>query len=202
MSWSILWQAFLNGVIPGVVASAIFLFLLFLLKPKIVISDKIASQYVKVGNKDHHAYVFKIINKSLFFKIYDLKVNAYVCSNMPNVNGNNVNFKDIQLKGADQWVLNRMYWKHIFQNTIRGERTLESRCDYACQFFSGENISNLLDNNSYISVQVLAKHSLTGFSRVKIRKYNHSSKIVKGIFLSGNSCRIVSVNDKHKTVTD
>ncbi|HTE00422.1 MAG TPA: hypothetical protein VK668_14110 [Mucilaginibacter sp.] len=194
-------NAIIQGVISGVIASALFLFILFSLKPWIVISDKIASQYIEVKGKDVHVYVFKIVNKSLFFRIYDLKVNAYICESVPNINGTNVNFKDIELKGADQWILHRLNFKHIFQNFLRGDKTLDSRCDYACQFFSTENVATLLNNNSYISIQVLAKHSLTGFSRVKIMKYKHHAKIVKGCFLSGNSCKIVPSTDKNKTIT-
>jgi hypothetical protein len=165
-----------------------------------LISDKIASQYLEINGKDTHVYLFKIINKSLFFRIYDLKINAYVCQSIPNINGTDVNFKDIPLKGADQWVLNRLNFKHILQNIRKGDKTLQSRCDYAVQFFSTENIATLLNNNSYISVQVLAKHSLTGFSRVKIMKYQHHSKIVKGCFLSGNCCKIVPSPEKNKTI--
>jgi len=186
----------IQGIISGVISSGIFLFILFLLKPWIIISDKIASKYVTIKGKETHVYVFKIINKSLFFKVYDIKVNAFICENIPNINGMNVNFRDIELKGADQWILNRLNFRHLFQNILKGEKTLQSRCDYACQFFSSENLATLLDNNSYISIQVLAKHSLTGFSRVKIMKYHHHAKIVKGTYLSGNSCKIVPYTDK------
>ncbi len=192
----------IQGIISGVIASSIFLFILFLLKPRIVISDKIASQYVEINGKDLHVYLFKIINKSLFFKIYDLKVNAFICESVPNVNGTDVRYKDIDLIGCDQWVLNKLNFKHILQNIRKGDKTLQSRCDYAAQFFSSDNLANLLHNNSYISIQVLAKHSLTGFSRVRIMKYHHPSKIVKGCFLSGNSCKIVPSPNKNKTISN
>jgi hypothetical protein len=189
---------FFQGIISGVVESSIFLLILFWLKPWIKISDKIASKYVTIKGKETHVYVFKIINKSWFFKVYDIKVNAFVCENVPNVNGMNVIFLDIELKGADQWILNKINRKHLFQNILHGEKTLKSRCDYACQFFSSENIATLLNKNSYISLQVLAKHSLTGFSRVRIMQYYHHSKIVKGSFLSGNSFKIVPFDDSQK----
>jgi len=198
MNWTVIWQDILNGVVPGVIASAIFLFILFLLKPKIVISDKIASHYRIINGNKHHVYLFKIINKSLFFKVYDLKVNAYVCENIQNVNGVDTKYSDITLKGVDQWVLNSLNFKHILQNLLRKEKTLQSRCDYAAQFATFDNIATLLQNNSYISVQVLAKHSLTGFSRVKIMKYQHPSKIIKGTFLSGNSCKIAYLSEPIK----
>lgn len=187
----------IQGIVSGVIASAIFLLILFRLKPRIVISDKIASKYITIQGKETHVYVFKVINKSLLFKVYDIKVNAFVCKNVPNINGTNVNLKNIELKGGDQWILNKLNSKHLLQNFLQGENTLQSRCDYACQFFSSENIATLLTNNSYISIQVLAKHSLTGFSRVRVRSYHHHSKIEKGTFLSGNSCKIIP--EKNKT---
>ncbi len=198
MTWSAVWNAFLNGVVPGVVASAIFLFILFMLKPKIVISDKIASHYRIINGTKHHVYLFKIINKSLFFKVYDLKANAFVCENIQNVNGVDTKYTDITLKGVDQWVLNSLNFRHILQNFLRKDKTLQSRCDYAAQFVTFDNVATLLQNNSYISLQILAKHSLTGFSRVKIMKYQHHSKIEKGAFLSGNSCKIVQISEPIK----
>lgn len=191
----------MQGIMSGIISSIIFLVILFCLKPCIVISDKIATKYVNIDGNDTHVFVFKIINKSFLFKVYDIKVNAYVCNDVPNVNGINVTFKDIELKGANQWVLNRLNFKHLFQNILRGEKTLQSRCDYACQFFSEENLKSILKNNSYISLQVLAKHSFTGFSKVKIMKYRHPSKIIKGSFLSGNSSQIVHSIEVNETIT-
>lgn len=85
MNWSAIYSNIIQGIISGIFASGIFLIIISSLKPKIIISDKIASQYLKIKGKDVHTYFFKIINKSLFFRIYDLKVNAYVCGSIPNV---------------------------------------------------------------------------------------------------------------------
>lgn len=104
------------------------------------------------------------------------------------------------MKGGDQWVLNKLNFKHILQNIRKGEKTLESRSDYAAQFTTFDNIETLIKNNSYIVIQVLAKHSLTGFSSITVMKYRHSSKIEKGCFLSGNSCKIVKSPDINKTI--
>ncbi len=190
----------IQGVVSGLIASLFFLIILSSLRPKIVISDKIASQYFSIDGKDHHLYLFKVINKSIFYRVYDLKVNAFICENIPNVNGSDINYKDIKLKGYDQWVLNRLNFKHLLQNMRKGDKTLQSRCDYAAQFVSSDNIATLLNNNSYISIQVLARHSVTGLSSITIMKYQHQSKIVKGCFLSGNTCRIVPAPDKNKTI--
>ncbi|RYE27620.1 MAG: hypothetical protein EOP42_18965 [Sphingobacteriaceae bacterium] len=200
MNWAIISSNIFQGIVSGIIASGIFLIIISSLKPKIVISDKIASQYLKIRGKDIHVYFFKIINKSLFFRIYDLKVNAYVCDNIPNINGNDTKYSDITLKGGDQWVLNKLNFRHLLQNFLRGEKTLESRSDYAAQFTSFENLENLIKKNSYIVIQVLAKHSLTGFSSIQTMKYQHNSKIEKGCFLSGNSCRIVKAPEINKTI--
>lgn len=74
-----------------------------------------------------------------------------------------------------------------------GFNTLKSRTDYAVQFFTQEDCRTILDSNEkYIQFQITAKHSLTGFSKVRTMKYAHVSKVENGSFLSGNSFEIVN----------
>ena len=192
----------IQGVISGFIASGIFLIVLTFIKPKIVIGVKIACQYVKINGKLERIYTFKIINKSAIFRLYDLKINGFICQTKPNVNGADVQFKSIEFKGDDQWVINRLNLKHILQNLRLGDKTLKSRTDYASQFSTSDNLKNLLNNNSFITFQVLARHSLTGFSTVKTMNYHHFSKIEDGCFLSGNTCKIVPSPIENKTFTE
>lgn len=182
---------FFGDLTTGVVSSAIFLGLLFMLKPSIAISPRISSQYKTINGQKEHVYYFKIVNKSWLFKIYDITVKAYICETIPNANGNDVLLKELELRGIAQWVLDRLNIRHCFQDHFRGEATLRGSSDYAVQFATSENIKNLLNQNKYITLQVLARHSLTGFSTVKTKHYRHLSKVENGSFLSGNSFKIV-----------
>lgn len=192
MSWNEMLDSKIFGdIVTGLTTSAIFLALLFMLKPSISISPKISSQYKTINGQKQLVYFFKIMNKSWLFRVYDITVRAYICETIPNANGNDVLMRDLELKGITQWVLNRFNPRHCFQDTICGEGTLKSRSDYAVQFACGENIKNLLNHRKYITIQVLAKHSLTGFSTVETKHYHHLSKVEDGIFLTGNSFKIV-----------
>lgn len=192
MDWNAIFSSKIFGdIITGLTSSAIFLGLLFMLKPSISISPRISSQYKTINGQKQLVYFFKIMNKSWIFKVYDITVKAYICEKIPNSNGDDVLMKDLELRGISQWVLNRFNIRHCFQDKLRGETTLSSRSDYAVQFGCSENIKNLLSRRKYITVQVLARHSLTGFSTVKTKHYHHLSKVEDGIFLTGNSYKIV-----------
>lgn len=196
----LLQNTIIQGVISGLISSVIFLSILYFLKPRIIIGDKISSQYVKIKGQDTHVYNFKVINKSLFFKLYDVRVMSYICKELPNTNGVDIHRSGITLLGSGTRTLNRFNRHHYFQNLIRNESTLSTRTDYAAQFSTENNLKNALKNGSYIECQVLAKHSLTGFSKVVTRIFNHESKIIDGTFLSGNSCRIIKKSLENKTI--
>lgn len=47
------------------------------------------------------------------------------------------------------------------------------------------------DNNTYLTVEILAKHGFSGFSKVFTKDYHSPEyKLKEGKFLSGNSCYI------------
>lgn len=171
-----------DDIITGLISSAIFLILISLLKPRISIADKIAFS----GG----IYSFKMINKSLFFKVYDIKVRVFSFEIIPSPNGDDESFEEIKLRASDEWVIKRLYLFHVWQPfLLRGTR-LKKRTDYAAQFSTLEDLHSMISARRYISIQVLAKHALTGFSVVKTKSYKHNADIVNGVFLSGNTCEI------------
>ena len=183
---------FIGDLVTGLVTSVVFLFFLFALKPSIAISPRISSQYTTINGQKERVYYFKVINKGWVFKIYDITVRAYVCETIRTANGENLGLQELELRGMAQWGLNKLNLKHCFQDFFCGESTLRSRSDYAIQFASSEKIKNLLNhNNRYITLQVVAKHSLTGFTSVETKHYRHLSKVEDGTFLSGNSYKVV-----------
>jgi hypothetical protein len=185
-----------QGVISGIIASAIFLSVLFSLKPWILISDLIAEHVVEIRGDVYTTWSFKVINKSIFFKLFDVTVNVYVCTEVVNVNGTNIHRQPIHLLGSGTRTMKRLNFMHIGQNIFRGNSFLKSSTEYAAIFSTKNDLSCEINNhNSYIECQVLAKHSLTGFSKLKTREYKHQSKVKKGEFLSGNTCKIGEWNN-------
>lgn len=176
-----------SDIITGLYSSGIFLIALSLLKPRIKICDKISVVYP--SNKP--LYYIKIVNKSIFFKVYDIQVRAWSTKTIPSSNGDNVEYSAIKINKEYQWVIDRLLFKHIFQDFFLGDKRLTGRTDYAAQFSTNDNLKHLINNNVSITVEVIAKHSLTGFTRVRTKTFKHSSDIKKGEYRSGNSCTIV-----------
>src|SRR5690606_22749720 len=171
----------LLSVISGIVSSAIFLFVLSRLKPSIRICNRIAYD-PKTGK-----YLLKIINRSLFFKIYDINVNLSSICIVQTLNGENVKIQPIKLTLSSIRAMQRFNWKHLFQNEIHKENRLRSRTDYAAIFSSKEDLRAIIENQNFIRFEVYAKHTLTGFARIFTYDYKHSGNIIDGTYLSGNT---------------
>ncbi|WP_133576319.1 hypothetical protein [Pedobacter metabolipauper] len=182
---------FLNNLIPGLYTSLIFLLMLYFLKPRLKIGNKIALElFPNDPAGQTHLYSFKVINKSLFFKVYDLHICAWVSKIEPSVNADDVSYQPIKIRKQFQWVIHRLYAGHFFQKFLAKDQRLERRTDYAAQFSTFEDIRGMIANGHFITVEILAKHSLTGFTRVITKKYKHVSDIITGTYYSGNSCEI------------
>ncbi len=180
----------LTALIIGIVASALFLLIISRFKPKIKIAGKIACTYSKVNGINKQLYSFKIINKSWLYKVYDIQVRVFMCENVSSQNGEDVTHEEVKLRKNYQWVLYKLYWKHFCQNLFLKQARLNSRTDYAAQFSTFDNLKNCIGQKKYITFEVIAKHSLTGFSVVKTRSYKHVNEIKRGNFLSGNTFNI------------
>lgn len=199
----ITWSEIYIGTVTGIISSAVFLFLLWNLKPKFKISDKISLQTAVLNGENVDLYFFKIINRSLFFKVYDIYVEVKICNPVKNINGSNYDFTAIEIPFNRYNSLNRFNFRHYLQDLLCGQKTLSSRSDYALRFFTKHDlISELKDHSSSIHFQVIAKHSLTGFTRVQTMKYHHVLKIEKGSFLTGNSFKIVDQKKPPTITTD
>ncbi|QJD96282.1 hypothetical protein HH214_10615 [Mucilaginibacter robiniae] len=196
----LLQNSIFQGVISGLISSSIFLLILYSLKPRIVLSDKISCHYVNWMGKDRRMYNFKVINKSPFFKLYDVKVTAYICRQLPNTNGNDIHRTVIKFLGSETRTLAKFNRKHYLQNILQGDKSLTTRTDYAAQFSTEENIKNAFQNDKFIICEVMAKHSLTGFAKVVQVIYLHSTKVVDGRFYTGNSCKIIETSPENKTI--
>jgi len=175
-----------ESIITGIVTSLMFLFALSRLKPNLKICDKISEEIM--DGVPH--FGIKVINKSWFFKVYDLKVRLQSVRIIPSENNEDYHMDDIILRKNYTWFLNRFNIRHYLQDFIFNRRRLKKRTDYCVQFFTTENLTVLVDSNKSIKFEVLAKHSLSGFSVVKNYTFRHKNDLVKGSFLSGNTAFI------------
>jgi len=174
----------LASIISGFVSSGIFLFTLSLFKPSIGICKSIAYD---TKNKK---YLLKIINKSLFYKIYDVTVRLHSIEIVQTLNGENFKVEPIRFKLNTIKSVSRLNYKHLWQDLFHGENRLKGRTDYAAVFSTETDLKNLLIQKKSIRFEVYARHTLTGFAKIFTYDYKHSGNIIDGTFLSGNSCII------------
>jgi hypothetical protein len=150
------------GVVSGVVASAIFLLLLFTLRPKLVFSNLIADP--EGGAK----FVFKILNKSKYAAL-DLEIQVSIVTPYATPGGETVwAHQDISLRKNTLFELPR-----FSKNDIEAK--------YALRFSTQQNLRSICNSASeYVVVKVKARHGLSGFSRVFSKKYHPKTDIAVG----------------------
>lgn len=177
---------FFDALLTGLLTSLIFLILLYFLRPKIKISDCIAED-----ENDSNIFRFKIINKS-FFSIYDIKVRMFQCNEINGINAKNTKFEKLELKVSNIWTIPPFNIRHLFQKE-ESEKNIKGKTNYAATFRTDDAKMKEWgkDENTYLTVEILAKHGFSGFSKVFTKDYHSPKhKLKKGKFLSGNSCFI------------
>lgn len=190
----------INGVITGLITSFIFLFCLWNLKPSFTISKNICREKAQLNGVDTILFYFKIINNSIFFKVYEVKVKAFLSKEINNLNGSDTVITQVPINFNSLAMVHPFNIKHWGQTWILGDKDLKSRTNYAAQFFTQVDLKQLLNENGQtLSFQVMAKHSLTGYSIVQTMTYRSKLRVENGKFLCGNSCKIVDNNNQPAT---
>jgi len=197
MQLLITWKDVITSLIVGLSSSTIFLFLLWNLKPNFKISGIICCEETDYNGKIKKVFLFKVINRSCFFPVYDVKAVAVVIRPIKNLNGTNDDISPLSIVFDSTSIVPKFNFKHYFQDFFRGESWLKQRTDYAIKFFTIMDCKKILNNNDKtIEIQIITKHALAGFSKVKTMRYDHVLKIEDGSFLSGNSFKIVNRNQR------
>ncbi|MEX2574899.1 MAG: hypothetical protein WD317_11405 [Balneolaceae bacterium] len=168
-------DALLVAVLTSVIGSIAFFVLLWMLKPNIGISNQIAHYN---GSDDQDIYLFKIINKSWFFCLYNIEVSLSLVRKETVEGGINSRFDPLLIK----------------KNRITQIPNLRSNGDdafFAQILTSKERLSLLLSSNDrYLELQIMARHALSGFSKVFTKRYHTPSCVVRGKFVHGNDFSI------------
>lgn len=158
-----MFESLMIGVAGSLVASAVFLFALFLLRPKIVFSPHIADQ----SKPNDVVYGFKIINKSRF-PVTHLEFQLTLITPKAVPNGVVLRNRLIELN-KDK----------IFE--VGGFSKRDKDAHYALRVGTAENLSSICTSDGqYLYFTVTAQHSLSGFSRVFTKYYFPQSDIKRG----------------------
>ena len=165
-------NSFTSGIIGSIIASSIFLpIVFFFLKPKIAISS-----YIVQTDKDSRfpgktVFYFKIVNNSLFFKAFDIKLNLWSVTETVTNGENDISIQDIKLSRDNLFFM---------QSLLKGNQLVDKNALCACIFTTEEDIVPLMEkDNNYLQIQVIAKHGLSGLTGVFTKKYYKPLECIK-----------------------
>jgi hypothetical protein len=178
-------SSFLVSLICNLIASSIFLFIVFiLLRPRITIAEVIARNVDEKTNQTK--FVFKICNKS-FFRAYDIKIELYRAKTVRN-SGNHIELQNIGIFKSVSAAPSLAKYKLI--DRIQKAKQNETY-EFALQVRTLEDIEPILkDPQKFIRLQVEARHGLTGLQSIFVQDYDDTSCICDGTFQSGKGISI------------
>ena len=162
------------GVIAGIIAS--YLFLMYFLKKKkpIIEISGFISKTVFDGETN---YFFKFVNKT-DSEIFDIRVEPTFYKPVGDLGGKNLQGKDIVLK--DNYFMQMPCNKENDIHNLHAKRV--------------RTLTNLeekwTDDSSFIRLTIIAKHSLSGMSKVFFKDFNSRECITEKKFLSGDDLSV------------
>ena len=162
------------GIVSGYIASYFFL-MVFLKrkKPSIGISKHIS----KVCLGEETNYFFKLVNTT-GSEIFDVRVEAEFYKPFGDRVGKNVQATQITLIDG-------------FKACITNEKSTDEHNLHAVRIRTTDKIEDSwIDGSSYISLTVIAKHSLSGLNKVFNHTYLSKDCITEKKFVSGNSLEV------------
>ena len=179
-----LFLSFLFNVFCGMFSAIAFLFfVLYLLRPKILISEFICKQQNQFENDPKYIFVFKIINNSNF-SAFDIQLELFRLEEYRvTPKGRNIRIKLIPL------VVSNI--KHIPPYIRTKVCNKTSSAPHAVMFRTIENLENILNIESQtLQLQITLRHGLTGLSRVYQKDYININNIKSGQFKFGNNLEV------------
>ncbi|WP_405565591.1 hypothetical protein [Polaribacter sp. Asnod6-C07] len=182
------YNSYIVEISGGIVLSAMGLFLIWFLRPKVKIAPKIASS-VKGGK---NIYKIKVINKSYLFQLVDIQFELTMLQPQSTPKGMNIHVKKIPLKSNHMWFLSRRKGKfhNLFSTDIYATYailiTLQDDFDLLNEW------KNKAQNGTYFDLKVIAKNNFSGITSIAHEKFNHYACIKPGGYCHGNSMEIES----------
>lgn len=170
-------NSILVGVASSLTASFLFLLVLARLRPRILISDKIA----KVEEQNGETwYSVKILNRTRF-DLIKVFAEFHIVTPKKKYGGYIIHAEKLDLIRSEVLVLSKF-------------DASDKEAKYAFRFRSTAYLEkDWVDQESYIRFRVYAAHSLSGFGKVFSKDYyDKEVDIVSGDFEYGNSLRVIS----------
>lgn len=163
----------LTGIFSSIISSFMFLIVLRLLKPKIIISDKITHNPI-IDNVEG-GYTIKVINQS---RRSVVSIRAQFSLIRPKLNtGHIIKAQEVSLVNGDPLII----------AAFKRGRNFE----YAFRFRTLENLLELLQENSnyLFRFRIICYDSFSNFGKVFEQEYKVSD-IVEGYFVDGDTFNI------------
>jgi hypothetical protein len=166
-------ESMLVGVLSSLVASALFLVVLFRLRPKIEISPEIADQSTDEGP----CFAFKFINRSRY-QAFDISVEVLFVTPSQAPGGPVNNMRDV--------VLTRSRFHMLGEFSPKDEQA-----NYAFRVRTFEDLKKSWSSTAQsLRVSVVSRHALSGFSGIKTMVFNTKGQIRKGRHRFGNHLNV------------
>lgn len=169
------------GVISGVIAALIFFLIMRVLKPRIIISNKIVKECVKKDDgTEEFVYRFKFINKTRS-NIENVSIDLFLMEEYFNGTGKNYSSKGLTLAKPEFKFL-------AGTNEKNGEN--HNNC---VQMRITEDLEKVWNGEKeWLHVQIDSTHAKSGRRKVYVKRYTDSKNtICEGKFDSGENFDII-----------
>jgi hypothetical protein len=205
----------ITNIIINVVAnlvSAIILFifgLLYMVKPKVKISNRIVRGIMEFDNKSHIAYQFKIVNKSRFLKARNFSVKLFAVKKIfleyENVYTENYTLiEEIKHKGLNE--LSRYASKRKLRKIM--EKSI-GNSDFSCWYRIITTINLLEEYKDYDTFRLCVEYETSLNQKFTVNQYfdNNVKKITIGNFSTDGNLETVNPlseeeNNKYKIISN
>jgi hypothetical protein len=193
---------FIQGILVELFGGFLFLVgVLYLLRPHVIVSPKIAKYTVIENGVTRTKYSIKVINKSIY-DAFDIVGQLYYFEYIPaSPNGFHKQLQYLNLTLPQNPHLSGNFWlsKVPFLGDALSRRFVKREANFAVWFSTYEDIESLLNRNSVVGAsnvslefKVILKHGLTSLANSKEQSYSSATNhIIEGKFELGNSFKIV-----------
>jgi hypothetical protein len=168
------------GILSSGLASLVFWYLFYNIKPKIEISEHIA--YSTLSNDPaKNKHVIKFINKSKT-DLTNVKLELKRMLAQNSLKGNVYAFESLRLKTCEISIVDKFDKK-------------DKDSKYAIQVVVDDNLNQIWKPSSETLIfSVIATHSVSGSTKLFEMEFKHQTNLKKGTFVTGNTFEIEKEN--------
>ena len=163
------------GIITGLVASMIFFYALYTLKPKLKISDQIAKGQDVVDGRT--LYRIKVVNHTKV-PVIDVRAQLHIFRGFGAGQGRIYKSREVELKQSSPIAIPQYNKK-------------DKEANYAYRFVTYKPLDEeWRDAQEFLRFRIICNHAVSGFGQYFFRDYYVKDDIVEGNFEKGDSFKI------------